>query len=41
MYCQSNELVKSIKSAWRNLEILEKEAIRSFGKDDSVVENIG
>ena len=29
MYTQSHELVKSIRSAWRNLEILEKEAIRS------------
>ena len=41
MYTQSHELVKSIRSAWRNLEILEKEAIRSFGSDDPVVEHIG
>ena len=41
MYCQSNELVKSIKAAWRNLEALEQKAIRSFGEDAPVIENIG
>ena len=41
MYSQSHELVRSIRSAWRSLESLEQEAIRSFGKDDPVVENIG
>ena len=37
----SHELLKSIRLALRNLEILEKEAIRSFGPDDPVSENIG
>jgi hypothetical protein len=41
MQSQSHELVRSIRSAWRNLESLEKEVIRSFGPDDSVSENIG
>ena len=41
MQRQSHELVKSIKSAWRNLESLEKEVISSFGQDDPVSENIG
>ena len=41
MNIQSHELVKSIRSAWRNLENLEKEAIRFFGEDDPVFENIG
>ena len=37
----SHELLKSIRSAWRNLESLEKEVIRSFGPDDPVSENVG
>jgi hypothetical protein len=41
MQRQSHELVRSIKSAWRNLESLEKEVISSFGQDDPVSENIG
>ena len=41
MQRQAHELVKSIKSAWRNLESLEKEVISSFGQDDPVSENIG
>jgi hypothetical protein len=37
----SHELVRSIRSAWRNLESLEKEVLRSFGPDDPVSETIG